>query len=629
MRDELLDYYERELVFLRKMGADFAKKYPKVAARLLIDEEKVEDPHVERLLEAFAFLAARIRLKLDDELPEITEAFINVLYPHFLAPLPSMAVCQFVSGSPKVKASAAQKLKKGSRLYSKPVDGTPCRFTTIYDVDLPPIEIYDAELESPAPPNAQGKLTDAHIRISMRCFGDAALSELKDADSDSPINSLRFFLNGDSQLVFPLYELIMNHATKVEIVPKEVPILEDMNKTITNVQLKQPDPVVLPTSAIKAVGFEPDEAMIPFSNRSFPGYRLLTEYFSFPYKFLFFEINGFSEAARRGFGSNFDVLIHLKDLAPPKAPLTEDTFVLGCSPVINLFRRTADPIYLSQQKYEYRVIPDIQSQGATEIYSIDEVFTTDPVTNEVKEFSPFYSTRHSLGRKGEHVFWYGDRRDSQREGDNGTEMHITLVDSDFRPTVPADEVITVKCTCTNRDLPARLPFGNKQGDFEVEGAASVSRVRCLTKPTETIRPPRHRGAQWRLISHLSLNYLSLIENKDGVPEALQEILELYNYGDTEANHRQILGIKNIDTKRVVRKIGDQIGTGFVRGTEVSLEFDEDEYVGSGLFVFASVLERFLALYSSLNSFSQFVMKTSQREGVVKRWPPRTGDRVLI
>ncbi len=629
MRDELLDYYERELVFMRRQGGEFAKKYPKIASRLLIDEEKIEDPHVERMVEAFAFLAARVRLKLDDELPEITESFLNVLFPHFLAPLPSMAVTQFMFGSPKDKFTSVQKVEKGARLYSRPVDGAPCRFRTVYDVQLDPIEIYDAELESLAPPNAQGRLTDAKIRIRMRCFGDSMLSELQDGETGEALKSLRFFINGDSQLVFPLYELIFNHATSVEVVPQEAPSDDDMSRTMTNVQLNRPDPVVMTPDSIKAVGFDKSQAMIPFSNRSFDGYRLLTEYFAFPYKFLFFEIDGLQEASRRGFGSHFDLVINVRDFVPPRAPVTKDSFVLGCTPIINLFKRTADPIYLSQQKYEYQVIPDVHRQTTTEIYSIDEVFTTDPTTNETREFSPFYSTRHSFDGQNDKVFWYADRRPSQRENDSGSEMHLTLVDLAFRPKTPAEEVITVKCTCTNRDLPARLPFGNKQGDFEIEGTAMVSRIRCLTKPTETVRPPRHRAAQWRLISHLNLNYLSIVENNKGVPEALQEILQLYNYSDSAVTHKQILGIQKIETKRVVRKIGQQIGAGFVRGIETSLEFDEEQYVGGGLFLFASILERFLGVYTSLNSFSQFVLKTKQREEIVKRWPPRSGEQVLL
>jgi len=629
MRDELLDYYERELIFLRRMGAEFARKYPKVAARLLIDEEKIEDPHVERMIEAFAFLAGRVQLKLDDELPEITESFLNILYPHYLSPIPSMAISQFIFGSPKDKVTSIQNIERGAKLYSRPIDGSPCRFQTCYDVQLVPVELLSAALESAAPPNAQGKLTDSQIRISLRCFGDAKLSELKTAETGEPLKFLRFFLNGDPQLVFPLYELIFNHSSAVEIQPKEAPITNKTLMTMSNIQLKLPDPVVLPNDAIRQVGFGENEGMLPYSKNSFLGYRLLTEYFTFPYKFLFFDIVGLEQAAQKKFGSYFDIVIHLKNITPPRAPVTNDTFMLGCSPIINLFPQTTDPIYLSQQKYEYQVFPDVHHQASTEIYSINEVFTTDPRTNTTREFSPFYSTKHTYGSQTEKIFWYANRRASQRPDDEGTEMFMTLVDTNFNPQVPAEEVLTVRSTCTNRDLPARLPFGSKEGDFEVEGTALISRIRCLTKPTETIRPPQRRAAQWRLISHLNLNYLSLVENQNGVPEALQEILQLYNFNDSAVIHKQILGITGIESRKVVRQIGNRTGAGFVRGIETTLVFDEDQFVGSGLFVFASVLERFLGIYSSLNSFSQLVIKTRQREEIVKRWSPRTGERVLL
>lgn len=629
MRDELLGYYERELIFLRRMGADFARKYPKVAARLLLDEEKIEDPHVERMIEAFAFLSGRVSLKLDDELPEITESFLNILYPHYLAPIPSMAISQFIYGSPKDKLTSVQNIERGAKLYSRPVDGSPCNFQTSYDLQLVPIEILSAALESAAPPNAQGRLKDSRIRISMRGYGDAMLSEMKNGQTGEPLNFLRFYLNGDPQLVFPLYELIFNHASAVEIQPEETPIGNKTLMTMSNFQLKLPDPIILPTDAIRQVGFGEDEGMLPYSKRSFSGYRLLTEYFTFPYKFLFFDIFGLDQAAQKKFGSHFDIVIHLKDITPPRAPVTTDTFLLGCSPIINLFSQTTDPIYLSQQKYEYQVYPDVHRQSATEIYSIDEVFTTDPRTNTVREFSSFYSTKHAYGEQQDKVFWYANRRASQRPNDEGTEMFMTLVDMNFNPRVPPEEVITVKSTCTNRDLPARLPFGRKEGDFEVEGTALISRIRCLTKPTETIRPPQRRAMQWRLISHLNLNYLSLIENQDGVPEALQEILQLYNFNDSAVIQKQILGITAIESRKVVRQIGNRIGAGFVRGLEITLEFDEEQFVGSGLFVFASVLERFFGVYTSLNSFSQLVIKTKQREDLVKRWSPRTGEQLLL
>ncbi len=471
MRDELLGYYERELIFLRRMGADFARKYPKIATRLLLDEEKIEDPHVERMIEAFAFLTGRVGLKLDDELPEITESFLNVLYPHYLAPIPSMAVAQFSYGSPTDKLTAVQIVERGARLNSRPVDGTPCRFRSAYDVQLAPLEILSAELESPAPKDARGILSDSHIRISMRCYGDAELHEFKVGSTGEDPTSLRFYLDGDPQLVFPLYEILFNHATSVEIRPKEQPFSNKTIKTITNLRLKLPDPVIMPASeALSQVGFKDTEAMLPFTKRSFAGYRLLSEYFAFPYKFLFFDVHGLDKAIARKFGSLFDIIINLKDVRPPSAPITAETFRMGCTPIINLFSRLSDPIYLSQQKYEYQIIPDVHRQSTTEIYSVDDVVANDPRTNTSRNFSPFYSLKHAYGEQMEKSFWYAVRKPSQRAEDDGTEMFMSLVDGKFDPSVPAVEVLNVKATCTNRDLPARLPFGGKEGDFEVEGS---------------------------------------------------------------------------------------------------------------------------------------------------------------
>ena len=398
----------------------------------------------------------------------------------------------------------------------------------------------------------------------------------------------------------------------------------------TNVAAKLPEPIVLPAAeAIRPVGFSESEAMLPYTKRSFAGYRLLTEYFSFPFRYLFVDILGLDKAIEAKFGSDFDILINLKDIAPPAAPVTADTFRLACTPIVNLFSRLCDPVYVSQRKYEYQIIPDVHRQSATEIYSIDNVFTTDPQTNKAREFSPFYSMRHAYGEQMEKSFWYGSRRASQREDDEGTEIFVSLVDSSFNPRVPAVEVLNVRATCSNRDLPGKLPFGGADSDFVIEGSALVSRIRCLTKPTETVRPPQRRSLQWRLISHLNLNYLSLVNGEDGTPLAIQEILQLYNFTDSSVTRKQILGIVEIEAKKIVRKIGDHIGAGFVRGFQTTLTFDEEQFVGSGMYLFAQVLERFLGLYASLNSFNQMVLRTLQREDPVKIFPPRAGEQELI
>jgi type VI secretion system protein ImpG len=290
----------------------------------------------------------------------------------------------------------------------------------------------------------------------------------------------------------------------------------------------------------------------------------------------------------------------------------------------------AEPIQLTQQQNEYPVIPDVHRQMATEIYTIDSVESRDPSLMQSKEFFPFYSIRHSGAEKSEETFWYAARRASLRKDDPGTEIYLSLVDLAMDPHVPAADTITVQVTCTNRDLPGKLPFGMREGDFDLEGIRSLSRIRCLKKPTNTLRPALRSSLHWRLISHLALNYLSMVEGgPNQEPDALREILLLYDFMDSSATRKQIMGITNISSRRVVRQTGSHIGSGLVRGVETTIEFDEEQFVGSGVFLFASVLEKFLGLYASVNSFNQLVARTRQREGILLRWPPRAGEQRLL
>jgi len=624
MRDELLGYYERELVFLRQMGAEFARKYPKIASRLLLEGDKCEDPHVERLIEAFAFLAGRIRLKVDDEFPEITESFLNVLYPHYLAPIPSMAIVRF---APKeATLTTGFHIPRGTGLYSRPIQGTPCRFRTGYDTTVWPIEVVGASLESLDPVDTRGQWHEAAIKLTLSCMNDTSLKTLKKGETQESIDGLRFYLNGEPQVVYPLYEMIFNHATRVEIRPGPL----TPSRRTRKLALSKLPTITLPPSAISEVGFELDQSLLQYTARSFPGYRLLSEYFSLPEKFLFFDLKGLDQAVRASFLTRFEIHIYLRDVTPISGLVEAGTFQLGCTPVVNLFSDLAEPIRLTSQQHEYQVIPDVRRPLAMEVYSIERVVADDPQRGKSREFKPFYSLHHSNGGDEDPTFWFASRRLSQRPHDDGTEVFVTLVDLQFNPHVPPASVLTVHTTCTNRDLPARLPFGGAEGDLEAEGAMPLSRIRCLTKPTPTLRPPLKRGTQWRLISQLSLNHLSLVApDAEGSPDALQEILLLYDFMDSAATRRQIKGMKRIKSRPAVRQIGTRIGAGFVRGIETTIEFDEEQYVGSGLFLFASVLERFLGLYASVNSFNQLVAITSQREGVLKQWPPRAGQQVLL
>jgi type VI secretion system protein ImpG len=604
MPDDLLTYYERELSFLRQMGAEFAVKYPKIASRLLLEADKSEDPHVERLIQAFAFLAARVHHKLDDEFPELTDALLGVLYPHYLAPIPSMAMVEFVLDPDQGKLTTAHRIERGATLYSQPVAGSPCRFRTGYPVSLWPIEVASARLDS-ADRMGPSRGAAAVIRLELRCQGGTTLPDLG-------LDQLRFFLHGESSLAYALYELIFNNVVQVQL------------RSVAG--RKGPEPIVLPPRCLRPVGFGPDEGMLPYTPRSFLGYRLLQEYFSFPEKFLFFDLLELGRAARAGFKEGLEIAIFLDRMPQLDQPINAGTFRLACTPIINLFEQVAEPIRVSHVQTEYRVIPDVRRQDATEVYGIERVTSTSPYEPEAIEFQPFYSFKHAIDREKQKSFWIGTRRPSPRKGDAGTEVYLSLVDLTFRPSLPAVETLTIHATCTNRDLPGKLPFGGEQGGFELEGAAPLSRIRCLTKPTPTIRPPLRRGAQWRLLSHLSLNYLSLCE---GGKDALKEILKLYDIGDSAVIRQQIAGITNVSSRRVVGRPGSMPWNGFCRGIEVTIEFDEEKYVGSGLFLFAAVLEKFLGLYSSLNSFSKLVVTTQQRKEPLKRWPPRAGEQILL
>ena len=605
MPDDLLIYYERELSFLRQMGAEFAAKYPKIAGRLLLEADRSEDPHVERLLQAFAFLAARIHHKLDDELPEITNALLGVLYPHYLAPTPSMSLAQFVLDPDQGQLTGGHRIERGAMLYAQPIQGTSCRFQTCYPVTLWPIEVASARLDVPDRLGPLPRSAAAVIRLELQCLSGATFADLA-------LEHLRFFLYGESSLTYALYELLLNHTCQVQLRPIGGP--------------RALKALVLPPTCLRPVGFGADEGMLPYTPRSFLGYRLLQEYFAFAEKFLFVDLHELDRAVRAGFDKGMEVVIFLDRMPRLEQSITPATFRLGCTPIVNLFEQIAEPIRVTHAQTEYRVVPDVRRQTTTEVYAINAVTSTSPYLEEPRHFQPFYSFKHVADREQQQVFWHTTRRPSQRQGDMGTEAYLVFVDLNFQPMLPAVETVTVHILCTNRDLPGRLPFGGARGELEIEGAAPLSRIRCLRKPTETLRPALGRSTQWRLISHLSLNYLSLSE---GGREALQEILQLYNFSDSAAIRQQIAGITNVTSQRVIGRPATMPWNGLCRGLEVSIEFDEEKYVGSGVFLFASVLEKFLGLYVSLNSFSQLIATTQQREEPVKRWPPRAGEQILL
>jgi type VI secretion system protein ImpG len=311
------------------------------------------------------------------------------------------------------------------------------------------------------------------------------------------------------------------------------------------------------------------------------------------------------------------------------------TFRLGCAPVINLFEQTAEPIDVTQQRYEYRIVPDVARPMSTEVYSVDSVTSIDPVTSTVTDYEPFYSFRHGIYRETQHAFWYASRRPAPDDKDRGSDVYLTLVDLDFNPGRPGGNTLVVRTTCTNRTLPEQLQRLGDQVVLKLEAAAPLTGIRCLRPPSQSLRLPVRKRAYWRLLSHLSLNYLSLADTEDGL-NALKEILRLYDYSDSQLDAQQasvnrllVEGVTGVSSRQVVGRVGSAATGGFASGVEVTVTFDEKNYVGTGVLLVASVLERFLGQYVSINSFTQMVAKTVQGEEVLKTWPPRVGNLPVL
>jgi type VI secretion system protein ImpG len=621
MLKSLLPYYERELSYLRELSGEFARRYPKVAGRLQLEGDQCADPHTERLIEAFAFLTARVHRKLDDEYPEITDSLMDVMYPHYLRPIPSMTIVQFETDTERPEISRRYTIARHQPVYAPPINGAICKFRTCYPVDLYPIILTEASLARPNASEYLGRIAPdaaAVLTLRLETSGNKAIAGIG-------LDSLRFFLNGEPALMQLLYELLMSQTLRLRVGDGS----DDPAHTRE-----------IPATCIAPVGFGRDEGMLEYDDRSFLGYRLLTEYFSFPEKFLFVDFQHLGEVTSLLSGGHLVIQCLLRNYPDTERhhrlldALSANHFKLGCTPIINLFRKAAEPIRVSHQRDSYQILPDARKPWAFEVIRIERVTRVEKsgASEKSAEVLPFYALRHGGDLlTSPKFYWHASRKRSTRRDDKGTDMELSLVDLQFNTTRPGAEVLSMELLCSNRDLPAHMPFGGgpeaTHTDFSLPGHSVVTRVRLLRKPTQTLRPPMRRGLQWRLISHLSLNYLSLVEQGGG---ALQEMLALYNFADSPITNRQIQGIVAISSKPTVTRVEGHDFSGFVRGTEISLTLDEEYYVGGSVYLFASVLDRLFALYCTPNSFVRLRVRTPQQlDEEVVEWPARSGEALVI
>lgn len=597
--DELLPYYQRELGYLRRAGAEFAGKYPKIGQRLELGLDASPDPHVERLIESFAFLTARLQLNIENEFPQIPSALLGMLYPQFLNPVPSMATARFAGGAAQDELADGFLVEKGSQLFAQTAGGTECRFRTCYPVTLWPLVVEHAGFE-----NAYGYDfldRDPLVVSVLRLRIATGLDSLEAVQPEC----LRFFLGGERTSAYALYESLCCNLRGLAILPEGSKV-----------------PIHLPADSLRPVGFEDDEAVLPYPPNALPAYRLLQEYFSFPEKFLFVDIDGLKVPQQ---GRYFDILLLLDRVPRSDLVVDRDSFQLGCTPIINLFSKTTEPIRLNRQQTEYRLIPDVHRERSTEIHSIVRVSSASDYNDTTQTVSPLFSFDHDDQGRQQKSYWYAERSYSANRDIGGTDVTLAFVDLDYNPQLPAADTVYAHTLCTNRVLAEQVPYG---AELDIESATPVERIYCLTRPTPEIIPPLRGQTLWRLISHLSLNFLSLTEGQASL-EALREILRLYALREEASVDQAVMGIREMTCQQVVRRLGDEAWRGFCRGAEIGLTFDERFYVGNSAFLLASVLNRFFALYASVNGFTQLAIRSEQRDGVWKQWPPAAGEDALL
>ncbi|TAL21937.1 MAG: type VI secretion system baseplate subunit TssF [Aquabacterium sp.] len=630
---DLLPYYEAELAFMKASSQEFARQYPRVAGHLAGSADVAEDPHVARLIEAFSLLAARVHKRLDDDFPLFTETLLEVLYPHYLRPFPATSIARFELGAAAAQLSRPARVARGTLLQSRPLRGVPCSFRTAYEVELRPLRVADfrfsAAVGAPAgtrlPPSATAMLSLTLESLSPQ----ATVADLL----QSP---LRAYVSGEP-----------SRATAVR---------EALSRRVVGVMLQAADPHA-PWSgpydlAPRVAGFDEADGLLDWDQRSHPAYRLLSEFFAFPEKFNFLDLALPPHAAALR-GARRVTLHYLlgetradSDTARLLETVDASQLELHCTPVVNLFRRPADPIRVSHERSAYPLVVDARRAWAYDVYSIDRVSRVRRTAQgeTVERFRPFYSLQHEdllppgPGRDGPAPdagtgegavpgrYWHARRDEIVAAHSPGYEVEIAVVDIDFDPAAPQSDTLSVDVSATNRDLPQHLPIGQPGGDLFLEGGSVAREIHLLRKPTAGMRFARDRGALWRLLSHLSLNHLSL---SGGGLDALKEMLRLYDLPRSAGNRRLVDGLLAVEFHPATAWLPGEPYASFVRGTEVRLLVDESSFVGCGLHLFAQVMERFFALYVHLNSFTQLTLLSGPNRQEILKCPPRTGHGRLL
>ncbi|WP_340608874.1 type VI secretion system baseplate subunit TssF [Xenorhabdus bharatensis] len=624
MDSKLLEYYNRELIYLREMGKEFAERYPKIANRLGMHGIDVADPYVERLMEGFAFLTSRIQLKMDAEFPNFSQQLLEMLCPNYLAPTPSMSIAELQPDTSKGDISHGFLVPRGTIMHCQSLkkDGITLQYSTAQDVILQPLQLQKVELGK-IPANLPLASLNLHqcgavsaLRIHLTCKGKFFLSDLE-------LNKLVFFLSGPDIQAQQLQELLMEHCVGM--------ICQTLGET--------PQYQILPGISPHHEGFEEAQSLLPNDPRTFSGYRQLHEYFAFPARFQFFSLSGMQSLLEETQKENeFELILLLDKIDEDLEHLVDVSYLaLNSTPVINLFPKLTERVTLKESANEYHLVVDNTRPLDYEIFSVQRLHGADIKRQETQIFRPFWSTFSD--DKGNYGAYFSLRRDPRILSDHslhygtrtsylGTESFVSIVDEQHSPWPNELKFLTADVMCTNRDLPAIL----RQQDldsFVMLDSIPINQIVLLKRPTIPRSALAQGSASWKLISQLQLNYLNFMDKDDEQgTQALRQLLSLYANLSEPATARQINGIRHCSMKTIHRRVPEPGPIVFARGVGIELEVDEQEFAGTSPWLLGSVLERLFSHLVTMNSFTEMTLYSQQR-GKIGYWPARMGKKQLL
>ena len=611
--EQLLPYYERELGLFRQYTREFSSRYPKAAGRLLIAGETCEDPHIERLIQSVALLTARVAKRLDDDYPQFTDALLETLYPHYLRPFPSCSIVR-IAADEAPGGGQLSRIARGTVLRSQPVQGVACKFTSTYDVTLAPLTISRLHF-SPLIDAPSG------LRLPDGCSALLSISFASGSDNyhleQAGFSSLRLFADGEASVRAALLDALFLRGAGAYVALDEHGPWQAVDG--------QP---------LTPAGYAEEDALIPFSARSHPALRLLTEYFAFPDKFHFIDI-GWSRLAALLPQQCRQFTLHLplsglrsdSHEARLLSAVSRDNLLLGCTPVVNLFGKSGVPIRLTHTEPDYALVADATHAFAYDVHSIETVTLVrkHEAGERQSSFSPLYTALHEAqARYGQEQgqYWLARRDEAVAAISPGHEMRLSLIDPQFSPGSAARATVSTQLLCSNRDLPTQLQYGLPGGDLLAEDVPDGIPVRFLRKPSPSYRFDADSGAHWRLISHLSLNYSGLTQA--GLGE-FQKMLSLYDLPRSPATQRLIQGIVTLEHGSTRAWMATIPFPTLMPGIAIRLEIDEQAFVGNSMYLFAQVLQRYFALNSQLNCFTQLTLVSRRSGEELIRCPERSAD----